>query len=220
VRLERETEPGTWQTVTTPAGALLDDALPDIVVSYTPQPLRGTDGADPPREHYHHAQWQAVDIWSGTEALGALPLGMYRFSASGLTRDAADTEYPYSGTSWEVASEPFEVVPAELAFDGAPIVEGGQAGIRVAYAAADGGWRMLHDRSAPNSPTPLSPGVPTAVASLASGGDPVVLSVASEGVDDDWTLLSMDVSALAAGAWTVRVDDGHGNVGDALMELP
>ena len=41
--LEREGDPGVWTPVTTPAGEPVSDALPDIVVTYTPDPLQGTD---------------------------------------------------------------------------------------------------------------------------------------------------------------------------------
>ncbi len=218
-RLERETSPGTWETVTTPAGAPLDDALPDVLMTYTPQPLRGTDGADPVREHYHLAQWQAVDIWGGPETLGALPLGNHRFVVGGPTRDPASTSYPYESTPWELASDPFEVVPADLAFESAS-VDGDTLTIRAAYAAPAHGYRMLHASSGPRTPTPLSPSETGPGAVADPDGTPEAIDLTSGGEDGDWTILSGDVSALAPGTWTVEVDDGWGNTGEVEVVVP
>ncbi len=216
--LERETSPGTWEPVTTPAGANVDDALADVIVTYTPQPLRGTDGADPTREHYHLVQWQAVDIWAGTETLGALPLGNHRFAVTGLSRDPASTSYPYQGTPWSTTSDVFEVVPADLTFDGQAL-DGGELTLNAAYAATDG-YRMLHWSSAPNTPTPLSPSDAGPTASASDGGDRVDVPVTAGDEAGDWTPLGLDVSGLGAGDWVVTIDDGWGNVGDLAVTIP
>jgi neutral ceramidase len=219
-RLERESAPDTWEPVTTPGGVPIDDALADMLVTYTPQPLRGTDGADPVREHYHHVRWQAVDIWGGTDTLGALPLGNYRFAVDGLTRDPASATYPYASTPWTLRSEPFEVVPAALAFE-AIAAQANEVAVSAAYAPA-AGWRMVHDSSSPETPTPLSPSEagPSAAARPEAGGDDVALSVTSDGDSGDWTALRIDTSALTAGGWVITLNDGHGNVGEFAATVP
>ncbi|MCO4773659.1 MAG: neutral/alkaline non-lysosomal ceramidase N-terminal domain-containing protein, partial [Deltaproteobacteria bacterium] len=104
VEIERE-DAGGWEVLRTPAGNPIDDALPDILVTYTPLPLAGTvDEPDPEREHLYVAEWQAVDSWGGREGVPGLALGQYRFSVRGMSRDPADTDYPFDGLPWSATS--------------------------------------------------------------------------------------------------------------------
>jgi neutral ceramidase len=221
VTIEREVSPGSWETVTTPGGLAVSDALPDMLVTYTPQPLRGPDGTDPPRDHYHHVQWQAVDTWAGLDTLGSLPLGNHRFVVQGPSRDPADTDYPYDTLPWELRSSPFEIVPADLSFDGAATLDGQTLRVRVAYSAAPGGWRMLHQTSDPATATPLSPSAGlSAEARPEAGGEVVALGASTTGVDGDWTRIDVDATPLATGSWILTIDDGFGNTGETVVTIP
>ena len=210
VEMEREVG-GSWEPLLTPAGNPVSDALPDIIVTYTPYPLVGSsDEPDPIRDHLYFAEWQAVDTWPGLHAMPGLPLGSYRFVARGESRDPADTSYPYDTTPWEAASEPFEVVPAELSLAGTLEVD--TLTISASYAAAGRGYRNLHLASDPRTATPLVPG--------SSGVTVDVGSLVSTQDEGDSTALVVDVSGLTSGSHQVTVDDGWGNTGALEVIIP
>ena len=211
VEVQRQADDDSWQTLETPAGNPISDALPDILVTYTPDPLTGTDqDVDPLREHRYVIEWQAVDIWPGLDGAPGLPLGMYRLVASGASRDPADGDYPYDTLEWEAQSDPFEVVPAELTvgseLDGASIV------LTVSYAASARGWRLIHPISAPQTPTPLVEG-PDGI--TVDGATPDAIEQVG-----DATLITVDVSGLPSGPHAVEIDDGWGNTALVEVTLP
>jgi hypothetical protein len=199
--------------------------LPDIVVTYTPDPLSGTDvEPDPTRRHYYHAEWQALHTWDGLDSLGTLPLGRYRFAVTGTSRDPSDDSYPYEGQPFEQHSEPFEVVPAEMDINGS--IEGATLILEVGYSAALRGYRLLHLNSGPNTATPLVPagaGI-TLLAALDGGSAAPVSLKLTELVDGPQaTSMSADISGsgFAPGqTWHFTVDDGSGNVATAVLDIP
>jgi neutral ceramidase len=213
VEVEREVSADTWEPLRTPRGDAVSDALPDVIVSYTPRPLSGTsDDPDPHRDHLYHVQWQALDTWAGLDAMPALPLGRYRLHAWGASRDPADTDYPYDTLPWDATTDPFAVLPADVTVAGTPA--GDTLSASVAYAASPRGFRLVHFDSAPNTPTPLVPapgGVVCSAEDDAGAVEELDCSIAGES-DVDSTV-EIDLAPLAAGAWTVSVDDGWGTVG-------
>ncbi len=211
VELQREADDGSWAPVVTPSGNPITDALPDILMTYTPEPLTGTDvELDPVREHRYVAEWQALDTWDDLADAPGMPLGTYRFAASGASRDPADGDYPYDTIPWESVSEPFEVVPAPLSIGSS--LDGTTLTLTVSYSATPRGWRLIHPLSDPRTATPLVPG-PDGV--LVDGSAPA-------GLEDvgDATALTVDVSGLDSGSHTLEIDDGWGNVGQVEVVLP
>lgn len=218
--VQREQDDGTWEDILTPSGAPISDALPDVIVAYTPLPLYGTDGDDPPRQHLYQAIWQAVDVWPGLDERGALPLGRYRFAVSGNRRDPADDAYPFDAIPWELQSEPFEVVPATMEIEGG--TGDGIVALRVRYAAATEGYRLLSMQGGEKDPTPLRSDLSAvAVSAVPVGGGDVWTGEATvEGTDGSWTQLSFPHLSLASGPWAVTVDDGDGNLATVEVEIP
>lgn len=220
VVIEREDSPGTWEPIRTPSGAPISDTLPDVLVTYTPLPLLGTDGADPPREHLYHATWQAVDTWPGLDARGALPLGRYRFSVSGLRRDPADTAYPFDGIPWSLQSDPFEVVPAWVTLEGG--TGDGIVAIRAQYSPAAHGYRHLHPSRNSREGVPLAPapGGPVVAATEVNGAGIWTGNVDVAGEIDGWSTYSFPHTGLASGDWRVAFDDGYGNTASVVVTIP
>ena len=210
IELERDVGAG-WEPMLTPAGNPVSDALPDLIVTYTPYPLAGnSDDPDPLRDHLYFVEWQAVDTWGGLAEMPGLPLGSYRFVARGGAREPGDADYPYDTIPWEATSGSFEVVPAVLSLSS--VLDGDTLTVTASYATAGRGYRNLHMASDPRTPTPLVPG---------DGGVSVdqgdLLSAEDEG---DATLLTVDVSGLDSGTHTLTIDDGWGNVGALEVTLP
>jgi neutral ceramidase len=210
VEIERDIGDG-WQPLLTPAGNPVSDALPDIIVTYTPYPLVGTGAEpDPVRDHLYFVEWQAVETWGGLHAMPGLALGSYRFVARGGARDPADTTYPYDTIPWDATSEPFEIVPADLGLSGDLV--GDTLTVTASYAAAGRGYRNLHLSSDPRTATPLVPG-PDGI--TVDAGD--VVSSEDEG---DATRVTIDVSTLDAGIQEIVLDDGWGNTGTLEITIP
>jgi hypothetical protein len=223
VTIQQEQVAGTWQALSTPSGEAVSDALPDILVTYTPNPLLGTDeDPDPVRRHYYHVEWQALNTWAGLDQVAALPLGRYRFHVTGKSRDPADLDYPYDGLPWEQASEPFDVVPAAL--DLIALVDGATLTLEASYAAAARGYRLLHSASAPDTPTPLVPAAEgITVSGDGDGGGALVFAPLSVTDAGDLTRITVDLADLASNSgesWTFTVDDGWGNSATATVVLP
>jgi len=223
--IEQEQGDGSWSPLLTPSGSPISDALPDILVTYTPDPLSGTDvEPDPIRRHYYHAEWQALHTWSGLENLGTLPLGRYRFAVTGVSRDSADDTYPYDSLPFDQHSEPFEVVPAAMDITGS--VEGSTLTLNVGYSAAIRGYRLLHPSSDPNTATPLVPsgaGLAVQAALEGSSSEAVSLTLTGSSNSADSTSITADISGLGLASgqlWRFSVDDGSGNVASIVLDSP
>lgn len=211
VRLQREDDQGEWQDVLGETGHPVSDALPDIIVTYTPNPLKGTgDNPDPVREHIYHVEWQAVETSSSLSRAPALPLGNYRLHVAGQRRDPADSTYPYDGIAWEASSSVFEIQPALLDIE-AELV-GTELTLRAGYAAVPRGYRNLNMGAAPQGVGPLGLGETGISVSLGTLGD--VAEV------DGRSVLQVDCSELASGTHELVVSDGWGNTGTVSVELP
>ncbi len=212
VTIEREISPDTWEPLVTAAGNLIDDRLPDIIVTYTPFPLTGTtDDPDPVRVHAYLAEWQAVTTWSGLADAPALPLGRYRFAIAGQSRDPADADYPFDGLAWSGTSDPFEVLPAEVDVQVVDDSDLAALSLRARYAAPPMGFRLLHRDVDITQPIPLV----LAAGGLVVDADGASLVAGAPSTSEGWTVFSVD--ATGQGTATVTVGDGHGNAGSVSL---
>jgi neutral ceramidase len=165
-----------------PSGQVVSDG--DIVLSYTPQPLRRVTGQ--PQTHVWVAEWQAVPAMGTDASPLSLPLGQYRFAVT--------------GNSWSLYSSPFEVVPAQL--NAVATRAGASVKVTVAMLAAKG-WRLLDEVLPSNKPVPLRSEMFTLVQTTA--GAPVSSSVTTDANGE----LSF---TPAIGATTAELRDGFGNL--------
>lgn len=96
----------TWRPVTTDAGHIVSDTLPDILTFHTPDPLYPFDA---PQDHIWWAAWQTV---AHTGNRTALPVGTYRLHVYGESYTGSSSTWPWDSTEYEATSDPFEVTPA------------------------------------------------------------------------------------------------------------
>lgn len=184
VVLERELD-GAFVPVTRRSGRVVRDL--DLLVTWTPDPLRA-DGGEP-QTHYWAVEWQAVSWELGALAeRPAVPLGRYRFAIE--------------GTGYELASRPFQVVPAALAVD--TELAGDQLTVTAHYDAPQG-WRLLAMDGLSNRPVPVAAG-PLAVEILYMGG-------ASETIAAELAAPGTATVTVAGDVSEVRVTDPWGNTG-------
>ena len=146
VTLERESAPGSGEfaPVVRASGRPVRDG--DLLLTYTPIPLRRE--GDEPQTHHWAVEWQAVG-WIGMAGqdpaevaglghVGDAPLGRYRFHVA--------------GHGYELASEPFEVVPAVLEVT----VARGEGTLAITpHLHAPRGYRLLDLAVPSNRPVPL-----------------------------------------------------------------
>ena len=107
VVLERE-EGGVWEEVTTPSGRAVTSDLPDILLTYTPDPLYPFDA---PQQHTWWASWQAVDHAFDRPGM---PTGTYRLHVYGHSYDGGAETWPWPSTDYEVISSTFAVTTAAV----------------------------------------------------------------------------------------------------------
>lgn len=192
VTLEVETSPGTFAPVTRRSGRVVDDV--EIVLSYTPSPLQRSG----PQTHLWVAEWQAVP-WlgagdrDGLDARGGVPLGTYRFSVV--------------GKGWDLASQPFEVVPGGVAL--AEVTRAANVRVNVAWHAPKG-WRLMDLDLKSNQPVPIRSQAVT-VALLGAGNTVVAQANATT---DAAGFVEIPNNGTAT---TVRVTDRFGNAATAPL---
>ena len=219
VTLQREQTPGTddWTDVLLPNGLPLTDRGYDMILSYSPDPLVELyEEVD--RHHYWLVEWQAVTDRPSLDHAAGVPAGRYRFVAHGLCTDPADTEYPYDGLPYEVASEAFGVT-GEDALDVSVWGDawGGDYGLDVAYRAPSRPFRLLHMGADFRGRTPVVGGddSPAVTVELLDGGGAVIHTwtdvTASD--DGDHSDVVVDTAGIAGGSYTLRVTDTFGNTG-------
>jgi len=99
----------SWVPVTSHSGRPITDTFQDILVAWTPDPLYP---ASAEQTHYWWAVWQAVG--HDFDRAG-LPLGTYRLRVTGQRYLGESATWPWDTTPYTFDSDPFEVVPAEIA---------------------------------------------------------------------------------------------------------
>ncbi len=107
VLLERSEEDGLWAEVTTASGRAVTEALPDILLAHTPDPL---EPADADQDHFWWAAWQAI---STVRDRAGFPEGRYRLHVYG-NRATGGSTWPFQTEPYEFTTEPFTVVVAAL----------------------------------------------------------------------------------------------------------
>lgn len=178
--LEREQPDGSFLPVTRRSGRAVQDG--DMILTWTPDPIEPVAGT--PRNHYYTVEFQAVSpLGTGPLADRAgLPLGNYRFRID--------------GTGYEVASDPFEVVEAELSLTSA--AAGADLRVTAGYDVPYG-FRLLTMNGGSNGLVLLRGATLTAVV---DGGGAQTLTADGEGV------ITIPGAASAA---SVVVTDAFGN---------
>jgi len=197
VTLERETSTDVWETVRRRSGRTVRDG--DVLISYTPQPLR-RDGNNP-QTYYWVTEWQAVP-WLGSgsaldalTSVGGVPLGRYRYNVV--------------GKDWTLTSDPFTVTPADVG------VVASQAGTTLDLTLtvqAARGFRLLDMDLASNGPVPVRNTAVNIVVTQSAGGD-----LNLSGTTDADGKVSVDVGGATAVSVTVTTDDTFNNVGSATL---
>mgnify|MGYP000908327662 CR=1 FL=1 len=179
-----------FETVKRLSGETVVDG--EILLSYTPQPLRRVAGQA--QTHMWVAEWQAVPWFGiatpdlgGLDARGGVPLGTYRFFVE--------------GDGWTLTSNAFDVVPGTL--DATVMRAAGNLQISAALWAPKG-WHYLDEQLPSNQPVPLRSQQLTIVQKDAGGATVATTQVAAN---------NNGVASVAAavGAVTVLISDKFGN---------
>ena len=130
VVLERQ-EDDEWVEVTSRSGRPITDTMGDILLAWTPDPLKPWQD---PQLHQWWAGWQAVGHVNDRTSL---PLGLYRLRVDGETYVGGSTSWPWATEAYSVTSEEFELVPAELS------VMEAEGGLQVWLQAPADGFRLV-----------------------------------------------------------------------------
>lgn len=199
VVLERS-EGGTWTEVLTHAGRPVTDALPDLLLAWTPDPLEPEDG-----EAQDHLWWAAWQVVGHQLDRAGVPEGTYRLHVTGQ-RCSGGTSWPFQSTAYEVTSPPFTVVPGSLT------VTASGADLRVSIHGPDRGWRHVAAGGSYRGDNPLSGSSATATFTLDDGSSQTNLLVG-----EDSSGATVFTGAIPSGAVSVEVSDRYGNTGSLLL---
>ncbi|MEQ1502736.1 MAG: neutral/alkaline non-lysosomal ceramidase N-terminal domain-containing protein [Myxococcota bacterium] len=198
VVLERQ-DGDQWVAVTTPAGRRIDEGRHDILLAETPTPLYPSDAV---QTHQWWAGWQAVGHWQDR---AGMPLGTYRLRVTGHRYGGSAATWPWDGVPYELATEPFEVVPAAITVT----VDDAVGALFASLPAPPHGFRLIAlggDESGDNPiPGPVTVEIETATGTTSDTVDPALSDTRSSlpvAVPADWV--------------SVRVTDAYGNVGVAV----
>ena len=195
VVLERQTDGGAWEEVLTPSGRPVTDALADILLTYTPDPLYPyTD----PQTHYWYASWQAVGP-AGSDRLG-LEEGVYRLHVYGEAYSGGASTWPWPSDPYEVTSDPFAVVPAALS------VRVEADAVVASLPGPSWGWRLLALGGTSSGANPITDGT---VTWIFEDGSVEVDAAVGEAAGSETRF----VAAAPEGAVAVEVMDAFGNAG-------
>lgn len=108
VTLQRQAEDGSWAPVLSHAGREINEDYHDFALGHTPDPLFPSEAE---QRHYWWAVWQAVNHIRDRPGL---PAGTYRLHVAGKRYVGGNTTWPWDTAPYEVTSDVFEVVPANL----------------------------------------------------------------------------------------------------------
>jgi hypothetical protein len=192
VDLEIERE-GVFEAVRSQNDRKIDSLSPEVLLSYTPDPLRPEASA----RHLYAVHWQAVDhLGVDLDEVAGVELGRYRFRAL--------------GPGFEVFSEPFEVTgEGVLALD-LRLEEGLLVG-RVGYEVEEG-HRLLRVDGPSRGFVPTAGKLSLRVVSVASGAE-VFLEVEAASGGELSLRLGLDLSRGV----TLEVEDDLGNRASATL---
>ena len=143
VVLERQ-DGGDWVEIKTRSGRPVGSDRTDVLLTWLPDPLYPVDAE---QTHTWWAGWQAVS-W-GEERAG-LPEGTYRLHVHGNRYPGGSTSWPWAREPYELTSEPFEVVAAQVD------VQVGGGTVSAAIPAPAWGWRLVDLDGSSVGDNPLS----------------------------------------------------------------
>jgi len=200
VVLERFDEStGNWAEVTTNTGIPVTDALPDILLAHTPDPLYPWDIA---QTHVWWAGWQAVA--HGADR-GALPTGTYRLHVYGKTYAGGAGEWPWPSDPYEVTSNEFTVTEAVLDLSVATDT------VSVSLTAPSWGFRLIDVDGSSRGANP----VPSATFSWELGdGSYVDEALEAGSTEGGWSVYAATPPVDAVG---LTVTDADGNFGTVAL---
>lgn len=183
VTLQRETSPGVWEDVTRRSGRVVQDG--DLLLTWTPNPIFRMEGT--PRTHYYTVEFQVVAPLGmpGLDAIAdrtGMPLGNYRFHVT--------------HSSYELDSDPFEVVPAQL--ESTVETSGADATVTLGVLN-ENGYRLLDLGNGPSNQ--LVPLRSQEVSVVVGAGMPMTLSTDADG----------RVQVPGAVGNAVVINDSYGN---------
>ncbi len=200
VVLERlNPESGAWVEATTRTGLAITDALPDILLAHTPDPLYPWET---PQSHAWWAAWQAVPH-AGDRT--ALPTGLYRLHVYGRTYTGGATQWPWPTSDYEVVGSEFEVIaaPLSVAMDGDRIF--------VALDAPEWGYRLIDLEGSSRGPNPVDDLIVTwGFADGSSIDEPVTV----EGIEGGRSFFP---ATPPPDATLLTVTDANGNTGSLAI---
>ena len=189
VRLQQDVD-GDWVDVTSTSGRPIDEAAHDILLAWTPSPLYPVEVE---QDHQWWAGWQAVGHYDDR---ASFPVGTYRLAVDGHVWTGSEDTWPWTSEAYAVTSEPFEVVPAELALSWSDTT------LVVSYPLAEGGWRL-----ADIAQSPTQAPIRALMTATTDAGDATIDSQEISGPATYVTLTIPD------GATWLTLTDEYGNTG-------
>jgi neutral ceramidase len=197
VILERQ-EGSDWVEVTTAAGRPISADLPDILITLTSDPLYPFDDA---QTHVWWVAWQAVDH---VQDRAGLPEGMYRLHVYGRTYAGGAEQWPWPTEDYELTSDPFEVIPAEVS------IGLGEDTVTAWIEGPAFGYRLIDVEGSSQGHNPLHGATLSWI--LEDGS----VEVSSESGSSAGGVTTFSVSP-PADAVSVEVTDQYGNTGWAAL---
>ncbi len=143
VTLQRQDDDGSWDPVTSHSGRPITDDMGDILLAWTPDPLKPVQD---PQLHQWWASWQAV---GHVHDRTGMPLGTYRLHVAGEAYVGGSASWPWATESYEVTSETFEVVPVTLS------VGASGDGLDIWLEAPIDGYRLIDLAGSSRGPNPV-----------------------------------------------------------------
>lgn len=197
VTIEVREGDGTWSAHTSLAGRTITESKPDILLLHLPDPLY-------PSEDVQSHRW-----WAGWQVLGhvldrpGLPTGVYRLRIQGSTL-VGGSEWPWDSAPYEVFSDEFEVVPAEISIT----LEDGV--LSAALVGPSWGYRLIDGEGDSRGANPVRDVTLTWTLDDDSVVDEAVTLTATGG----W---GVGDASPPTGAVSLTVTDGWGNSGTIAL---
>lgn len=217
VVLEKEGDSGEWAPVARRSGRTVNDEGYEMFVTYTPYPLQSARD----RQHFYQVEWQAVTDQPSLDYMSGLPLGRYRFKATGHANKGQLDDFPYDGTTYVALSQPFEVVATPLLVSATGTTT--SLSVTASYPATTSGWRLLSMTSDFRTTKALvgAGGATRAKVELINGSGAVVFTRSSVTFSSggDASTATVTLSGVAPGSYTLRITDVFGNVGTSTVQL-